>query len=263
MKDDTPFDWGRHALEEGDDLEVALGPLHLRVRRASGEIRLAFWHEGEHPGFNRLAPGPAGDRWIRWVPAPGWSGELALTPAFPARPVVVRPDNEFRLMEDAEARIYVRVPLELQVEATGVRSHTLLQVPTRVLSDTWWGSTESGELHYALDTQARRRVADHEFEEHLAVCPVQLKNHSPEDLTVSRISLQTEYLPLFQDGTRLWGGTTSVRYRGADEESDLRVADGPPEEAPEAVRIRPPRQAMGRGFSARTFARQLRSSLGW
>ena len=166
-------------------------------------------------------------------------------------------------MEDSEARIFVRVPLELHVEATGTRRHTLLQVPTTVLSDTWWGSTESGELHYALDTQARRRVEDAAFREHLAVCPVQLKNRSTEDLTVSRISLQTDYLPLFRDGTRLWGGVTTVRYRGADEDSDLRVADEPPDEAPGAVLIAPSRRPLGRSFSARTFARQLRSTFGW
>lgn len=263
MKDDTAFDWGTHRLEEGEDLEVAFGPLHLRVRRRVGEIRLAFWRS-EEGGMAPTVGKVDADRWIRWVPSPDWEGELDLAPGLPARPLVVRPDQEFRLMEDSEARIYVRVPLELGVEAlSGTRRRSLLRVPTRVLSDTWWGSTESGELHYSLDTQARREVDDSEFEEYLAVCPVQLRNASPEDLTVSRISLQTEFLSLYREGTRLWGDTTTVRYRGAFEESDLRVGGAPPTEAPEAVLIRGARREVSRGFSARTFARQLRSSLGW
>ena len=205
--------------------------------------------------------GPAvADHWTRWVANSGWSGELDLAPSLPTRPLVVRPDSEFRLMQNSEARIYVRVPLEVRIRADG---NTLLEVPTHVLSDTWWGSTEVGELHFFLDTQARRRVAEEEFEEHLAVCPVHLENRSPEDLTVSRISLQTDFLTLYRDGTRLWSDTTSVRYRGVDEESTLRVAGVPPDEAHEAVLVSGARRPLGRGFSARTFARQLRSSLGW
>jgi hypothetical protein len=266
LKDDTPFDWGTHNLQEGEDLEVALGPLTLRLRRAAGELRIAYRHEGVEERFIHpsQAPGPAGsDRWIRWVPAPDWSGDVGLSPGFPSRPLVVRPEHEFRLVQDSRARIYVRIPLELNVEALGSRTHTLLQVPTKVLSDTWWGSPEAGELHYFLDTQARRTMADDEFKEHLAVCPVQLQNGSHENLTVSRISLQTDYLSLYRDGTRLWSDETTVRYRGADEESSLRVAGAPPREAPDAALIRPARERTDRGFSARTFARQLRSSLGW
>lgn len=263
MKDDTSFDWGTHTMQEGDDLEVALGPLHLRVRRSSGEIRLTYWREGDEERFVHPLVSPAADRWIRWVPAPGWSGELALTPGFPARPLVVHPDHEFRLMENSEARIFVRVPLELHVEVLGPTRHTLLQVPTRVLSDTWWGTTESGELHYYLDSQARRSVADHDFKEHLGICPVQLRNESPEALTVSRISLQTSFLSLYRDGTRLWSDETTVRYRGASEDSDLSVAGTPPADAPEAELLRGAQSPIDRGFSARTFARQIRSSLGW
>ncbi len=260
MKDDTSFDWGTRSLHDGEELEVALGPLQLRIRRISGEIRLAYRREGDGAEAVDLR-GPAGaDRWIRWVANPEWSGEFDLAPSLPTRPLVVRPDNEFRLMQDSEARIYVRVPLEVRVQALG---HTLLQVPTHVLSDTWWGSTEAGDLHYFLDTQARRHVDDEEFEEHLAVCPVQLRNRSAEDLMVSRISLQTEFLTIYRDGTRLWSDATTVRYRGAEEESDLRVAGEPPDEAPQGQLVSVARQPLGRGFSARTFARQIRSSLGW
>lgn len=260
MKDDTLFDWGTLSLEEGESRELAIGPLQLKLRRTSGEIRISYWRVGEE---RRFVHAGGADRWIRWVPAPGWSGELALTPGLPGRPIVVRPEHEFRLVQDAEARIYVRLPVELQIEALGDRRHTLLQVPTQLLSDTWWGSPESGELHYFLDTQARRTMADDEFMEHLAICPVQLRNGSPEDLTVSRISLQTDYLSLYRDGTHIWSDETTVRYRGAQEDSNLRVSGAPPEEAPEAELIRPARERMDRGFRATTFARQLRSSLGW
>ncbi|MEJ2538657.1 MAG: DUF432 domain-containing protein [Gemmatimonadota bacterium] len=258
MKDDTPFDWGVHTLPPEGDVELALGPLQLHLRRIAGEIRIRFFRTDE---LHR--PAPAADEedlWIRWIPSRDWSGELALTPGFPDRPVVVRPDNEFRLMQESEARIYIRIPLELHVEALGPHRHTLLQVPTRVLSDTWWGSPEEGRLHYFLDTKARRTMADHEFKEHLAICPMELRNVSDEDLLVSRIALDTKYLTLYKDGTRLWSDETTVRYRGDDQESSLSVTGRPPREAPEAELVRPAREDMGRSFRASTFARQIRSS---
>lgn len=255
-RDDTPFDWGVHTLAEDGRMEVAIGPLELEVVRTAGEIRIARHHKG-------TPRPPRESKWVRWVPAPDWTGEIALTPALPGRPVVVRPDNEFRLTQGSEARIYVRVPLDVEIEALGPHRASLLRIPTRVLSDTWWGSTEEGELHYYLDTKARRAMADSEFLEHLAVCPVQLANASTEDLPVERVALHTEYLTLYRDGTRIWSDETRVRYRGDDEESSVRVGGAPPPEAPEAEQVRKARERMSRGFSARTFARIRSSLLGW
>ena len=256
MKDDTAFDWGVHTLPDERQLSLALGPLELEIRRTAGEIRIAHHRQGD-----RRSTGDS--KWIRWVPASDWSGELALTPAFPDRPVVVRPDNEFWLTQGSEARIYVRLPLDVEIEALGPHRASLLRIPTRVLSDTWWGSTEEGVLHYYLDTKARRAMADAEFLEHLAVCPVQLRNASDEDLLVTRIALHTEYLTLYRDGTRLWSDETRVRYRGHDEESAVSVGGDPPPEARDAELVRPAQETMSRGFSARTFARIRSSLLGW
>lgn len=256
MKDDTPFDWGVHALAEEGQLDLALGPLELEVRRTAGEIRIAHHRKGD-PRPDR------GSRWIRWVPAPDWTGEVALTPAFPSRPVVVRPDNEFWLTQGSEAHIYVRIPLDVEVAALGPHRASLLTIPTKVLSDTWWGSTEEGVLHYYLDTKARRVMADAEFLEHLAVCPVHLTNGSTDDLLVTRIALHTEYLTLYRDGNRLWSDETRVRYRGHEEESSVAVGGEPPAEAEHAELVRPARMKMSRSFSARTFARLRSSLLGW
>ena len=256
MKDDTPFDWGIHSLPEEGRLALALGPLELEIRRTAGEIRIAHHRPGD-PRRERDS------KWIRWVPAADWSGELALTPAFPNRPVVVRPDNEFWLTQGSQARIYLRMPLEVEIEALGPHRATLLRIPTRVLSDTWWGSTEEGILHYFLDTNARRIMTDAEFLEHLAVCPLQLDNTSADDLLVTRIAIHTEYLSLYRDGTRLWSDETRVRYRGHDEESAVTVSGTAPSEARDAELVRPPREKMSRSFSARTFARLRSSFLGW
>lgn len=250
MNADTPFDWGEHDVPEDGERELRLGPLRLRFTSVSGEIRIAHDRDGSD----------AEPVWARWAPA-AWSGRIRLTPVLPDRPVVVKPDAEFRLLRDARARIYVRVPLQVHVEALCASPRSLLRVPTSVLSDTWWGTPEEGELGYWLDTRARREIRDEDFEEHLCVCPLHLENVSKDDLVVDRIALRVAFLSVFRQGTRLWADETRVRYLGDEAGSRLDMSGRPPADAPDAVRMTPPDEAMARGFTARTFAR-LRSSIG-
>jgi hypothetical protein len=244
MNSDTPFDWGEHAVEPGIETRLQLGPLELAFTQESGEIRLLF---NDPP-------------WSRFV-ASDWNGRIRLSPLLPDRLVVVKPENEFWLLSGARARIYVRVPLMVRVEALGTRPRSLVDIPTEAMSDTWWGTPEEGELAYWLDTRARQDVQPGEFEEHLCICPLQLENSSLEELTVDRIALRVDYLSVYRDGTRLWSDETRVHFLGTDVESRIEMAGRPPAEAPEATRVTGPRLAMSRGFTARTFAR-IRSSLG-
>lgn len=251
LSDDTPFDWGTHDVPEDRTKSLRFGPLNLHFTRRAGEIRLAIRREGDPPDL----------RWSRWAPGEEWTGRLSLTPAFPDRPVVVKPEDEFWLMKGAEAQIFVRVPLAVRVSAQGGRERVLMEIPTAVLSDTWWGNPVEGEICYFLDTMARRAMTGEDFMEHLCACPLHLVNRSPDDLLVTRIALRTAFLAIYRDGNRLWSDATTVRYRGEEEGSVLDVSGRPPPEADDPVLLTAADRPMARGFSARTFAR-LRSSLG-
>ncbi len=244
MTRDTPFDWGEHDVADGAEHTLCLGPLAVEFTRARDELRLRF----------------GGPRWARWVPD-RWNGAIRLSPVFPDRMVVVKPESDFWLLRGARARVFLRIPMQVRVEALGATPIRLVDVPTEAMSDTWWGSPEEGELAYWLDTRARREILAAEFEEHLCICPLQLENSSSEDLNVDRISLRVEYLSVFQDGTRLLSDETRVRYMGDAAESRIEMSGHAPAEAPDATLVSAPRRPMSRGFTARTFAR-LRSSLG-
>lgn len=247
--------WTVHPVPEGREIPVEVGPLTLRIAQESGEIRLALTRDAD--------PGSEGEpEWTRWAPA-DWTGQVALTPLFPDRPVVVAPEDSFWLLAGAEARIYVRVPLWVRVEALGRARTTLLTAPTVESSDTWWGTVEEGELCYWLGTRARRRVTDDLLVHHLAICPLHLVNRSDDDLHVDKIALRVAYLSLFADGNRgIWADVTRVRYLGDAEGSRLEMSGEAPAEATGAELLAAPRERMARGFRARTFAR-LRSIQGW
>lgn len=255
--DGLPAPWGERALEPDGTLALELGPLALRARSVGDEVWLA--HEpgdGARSGRRReSAPEAADGDWVRW-PVPEGADRVHLSPVFPPRPLVAEPDRSFRLLPRAGARIFVRVPLWVRVDVVADARRTLTEVPSVVLSDTWWGGFTEGELCYWLRTTARRRVPSEAFRPHLAACPLELVNRSDEELPVEKIVLRVAHLSLFAEDGRLWADETRVRYRGADEPSEIQVSGRRPAEAPEGVRVADPREPPpARGFRALTVAR--------
>lgn len=243
-----PIGWGIHPLSEGASCSIEIGPLAIRMRLTEGEVRARV----HRPGDETVPE-------TRWALGPIDSVEVS--PLMPDRPLIVEPDEPFWLVAGAEARIYVRVPLRVHVEAVGGRRYTLLEEPTLVTSDTWWGTLEEGELCYWLPTRARRRWSDDLVEPHLVACPLRLVNRSEDDLHVDKVALRVAYLSIFRVGGALWSDETRVLYTGEAEGSRLEMAGRAPDEAPEATRVAHPVERMGRGFRARTF-RRLREITG-
>jgi len=250
--------WGSHELRPGAATSIEIGPLTLWARSRAGEIWLAH-ASGDWASTDVEPPRePPSDEegWVRW-PVPEGTGGLRLSPVFPPRTLVVKPELSFRLLPRSGARIYVRVPLWARVEATGGEEDvTLTEVPSVVLSDTWWGEFTDGELCYWLPTSARRSVGPDVFAPHRAVCPLDLSNRSEDELEVEKIALRVAHLSVFRTEQGLWADVTRVRYRGEKEGSDIDVAGRAPEEAGSgARRVTPPRTPLTKSFRTRTFSR--------
>jgi len=137
----------------------------------------------------------------------------------------------------------------------GAETVTLTELPSVVLSDTWWGEFTDGELCYWLPTSARRRVSQETFAQHRAVCPLDLSNRSEKELEVEKIALRVAHLSLFGAERGFWSDVTRVRYRGEAEGSEIEVSGRAPEEAGAATRVAEPRSRLAKSFRTRTFSR--------
>jgi len=259
---DGPGEWGVHDLPEGESRTLRIGPLVLRSNRQEDEIRIAYARpeQGEAVGDKAslgTEPSPAemdDDAWSRWA-LPRGIRKIRVAPVFPDRPLVVAPEESFHLLPDARVKIFVRVPLHARIEVQGDRKELLCEIPTVVLSDTWFGDVMEGELCYFLPSTARRTVRPEHFRNHLAVCPVLLENRSDEALKVQELVFRVAHLTLFRKGSALWADETRVRYRGTDAGSDLTTTGRPPENARDAVLVTEPRTPADRSLRARTFTR--------
>ncbi len=251
MKDAAP--WGPLAVPAGETTSVAVGPLVLRLRRLGAELWIGVRSTPETAG----AAGPASEgSWTRWALPPEGEAGVHLAPALPDRLLVVKPRPPFHLAPGAEARVYVRVPIWVQVRLGGAAGALLGEFPTVPLSDTWWGDMADGSLGYWLDSSARRSFSADLVQPHLAVCAMDLSNRSREALPVEKVALRVVHLSVFRSDAGLWCEEVRVRYQGG-EESHLEMSGRPPEEAEGAELVAPPRIPAERGLRARTFARLM------
>jgi hypothetical protein len=242
--------WAPLDLRDGDTQSVELGTLRLVVRRTADEV----WVQSQRAPARKA---PEHGDWHRWSAAP--ESSVALRPAMPDRLLVVSHEHSYHLPPKREAKVYVRIPLFVQVVIDdGRHEQVLADLPSVVLSHTWWGTLAEGELGYWLTTKARAALTDDLFLPHYGVCPLRLVNASGGALSVERFALQVAHLSLFSDGPKTWTDEVRVRYEGSPEGSAITFGETPPEEAAGAVLLAAPRVRATRGLHMWTFDR-LRS----
>ncbi len=252
----TAAPWGDHLLpDRGETTRFDIGPLTLWVRRIENEVWVAYHRPTEEPTPEGTEL-PSSAEWQRWA-FEHHPTALRLLPALPDRVLVVKTEQPFTLLRRASARIFMRVPVWVRVQAVigdGSAALTMTEIPTEVFSDTWWGDFMEGQIAYWLTTKARREIRDEMFEPNLVVAVLQLRNRSSDDLAVEKLALRVEHLSIYELDGRLWAEETGVDYQGEALGSDIRMDDRAPIEAKGAREITPAR-AQARGFRARTFAK--------
>lgn len=239
--------WGVTDVAVGEEQAFRLGDLEVTLRREPKELWIRHVY-GDVESSEQ-------DVWTRWSSSSGDRYELR--PTLPNRSIVVSPEHPFVLGPRAQSPIFVRVPLFARL--TQVEGHepavVMAELPSVVLSDTWWGDFIEGDLAYWVPTRARREVTPDVFQEHLAVCPFVLENQSTEPLTVDRFAVRVAYLTLFGRGREIWTDEVHVRYQGVEDGSEIEYTGRVSDEASDLDRIAEPRQPAPRGFHARTFGR--------
>ncbi len=245
--------WGQHRILPEAPQAWTIGPLRLWCKRVAKEILVAFMHaeanveENASPTFL-----PENINWSRWAleSAPH---EIRFVPLFPDRPVVVKPESAFRVTKEAQARIYVRIPLWVRLETAGAAGVQLVEIPTAILSNTWFGTFASGELCYWISSGARMQIEPDHSRPYLAICPIQIINRADEELYVEKLCLRVGRLSLFNHERQLWADETKIIFKGSNETSRIEVSSTAPPEAAEAVLVSSPRDADTSGFAAKTF----------
>lgn len=254
--------WREYPIEPGRTESVDLGPLRIWWKVVDGDFWLARQHlDAGGEGSPPEPEGPAKhEDWVRLAAEEDFK-TVRLSPCFPDRAVMVQPEMPLRVAPGGQMSVHVSCPLFVEVALPGKKDLTVAEIPSLILSNTWFGSVTEGELCYWISSRARRRIEPREADPYLAICPIGIHNNSPDDLLVERICLRVMNLTLYLDGNQLWSDVLKANYRGGPEISELRATGKAPSQAKGAKRIRSPREPRKDPWAARTF-RTLRTELG-
>jgi len=244
--------WTRYDVPQDTPLQITIGPLTIWCIREQKELRLAWKNYDNTDSFDKVKL-PDNANWQRWA-FNQENPRIEIKPVFPDRPVVVKPENPFKVAEDASVRIYVRVPLWARINLLGKPVTRLIEIPIVTLSNTWFGTFQEGDLCYWISSGARLSIEPDPARPYLAICPLQLIDRSPEDLNVEKICLRVEYLSLFHDGGQLWAGETRMTYKGRTDVSEVSYSQSAPKEAKKSKLISEPRTRVKKSITARTFS---------
>ena len=252
-KNATKSIWGEHEISPRKIYNWAIGDLNLWCKRTSQEIQFAHKRLPTSEDGTKIEQPPEDISWSRFA-LKKEHPSIRISPLFPDRPVVVKPETLFKLNQGIQARIYIRVPIWVKIELTTREPITLIEIPTVVLSNTWFGTFLEGELCYWISSSARREIEPDPDRNYLAICPIQLVNKSDIDLSIEKVCLRVANLSLFFDGIQLWSDETKVLYKGEEATSQIEFSGKPPTEAQTAARITTPRHLLKRSLAAQTFA---------
>lgn len=247
--------WNPHTLAKGETLSLALGALDLRLRRGGRDWHLAYEsdaHENERFSFRIQDDAFNPEReWTRWI-LDEKIEEFRLQAQLPDRPIIVRPERPMCLMPRQSILLFIGIPIWLSL-VFGRRSEQAVEVPSMILSNSWFGSFTEGELCYALKTTAKLHCRELVPAAHRAVFPLEIKNASSEKLKFERLCIRPQYLNVFQGDSRLWTSKGRVSYRGEDKWSRIIYASNAPEYDGADAMVGRARAALKRGVLLNTF----------
>lgn len=254
------INWGDRSLVAPTRSRLQCGHLLVEFSRGENEVCLAS---------KRLSDEEAdlpSDRdepvvWTDWAVCTGNSGVQVL-PGLPDRSVLAKQDPPFQLLPGREVRVFLRIPVSVQVRLDDSEDEPLAEFPTELLPQTWFGEADRAEPCYRLPSPvAREALRDLDSGEIQA--PVLIRNESREVLTVTQICLRVARLSIYRSGDSLWTNETVARYQGGIHPSRLTIKSGPPPEAPAARLLVEPRENGPLTMVGRTFRSFRRWTMDW
>lgn len=242
--------WRTYSSDQGSAQTIGCGPLEVLLQWSANEVWIAH-RQRPWPASPEEEDGVGELDWSRWALNDN-DKDIEILPALPSTPVLLKPDDPYRIVPGARARIYTRIPLWLQIR-TAKGKIVLTEIPTVTMSNTWFGTTVDGERCLSHHSSVRRFLTDDFFLPHLASCTLEVRNASATELKFDKICLRTENLTLYDQDGNIWTDVTTVVYKGNAGEGEVSMSGKPPEEAKGATVISKPRVHKSSNLVVRSF----------
>ncbi len=225
--------WDSHKIEVKKDYHWKIGSLDLWVRKADDEWLIAYAQvcedlDSKKSIIAKPQKKPEDIGWNRFV-IDDTSRIVQLVPVLQDRAIVVGSEIPVKILPGNKALFFMSVPIWVRVYVGENKKVMLTEIPTIVLSNTWFGDPMTGELGYTLKTTARRSMGELRISPQRAVCPVRVKNDTQSQLDFQRLSVHVEHLRVYRGSKRLWTNEVHIDFFGDDLPSRIDFSDKMPD----------------------------------
>jgi hypothetical protein len=238
---------------------IRAGSLVIYIRRIDDEWLFSYTLGDESEAATSFDVAGVGSEalsedleWERLVSAREES--IHAIPVLPDRPLVIRPKSSVSIFPDRFAKFYVAVPVWLRFVAKRGRETTdIIDIPSRKLSNTWFGDPGGGELCYSLDAPLMRTNDQLETGPLEATCSLVVRNGSVGKLNFERICVHVENLSIFGE-QNLWTNEIKVLFKGVDQISQISIQKSPPASLKDPTKLTDPRIEPNKSVLRKSFS---------
>lgn len=251
--------WDEFQIENGKTINLIIGSLSIWIERRGEEYLFAWAYSDENvKALSGIQVKDAGDvpedlSWNRYfVQDP--STKLQLVPTLPERAVVVSPEFPVKLAPNANVLFFISIPLWVQIMTGSKKGVQFLEIPSQVLSNTWFGDSMTGELCYALKTRALRTLEEHGDHTPRIICPVRILNRGYDPLDFQSLCVHVEHLRVYGSAEHLWSNDVTITYKGDEQPSEIRYVDKVPKHEKKCVLLSPERVPTQKNILIKSFS---------
>ncbi len=144
----------------------------------------------------------------------GQSDSIVIAPALPEKPIVFK-SSQIKILPKQKFIFFLKFPISVQIfYSRNSEGNMLKEIPSKRLSDTWFGDSDSGEAAFALGDEYFLDFNTIETSPFEAICPVSVFNNSPNIFEIQRQIIRVENLSLYNKANRIVTSLIQVEYKG-------------------------------------------------
>lgn len=151
----------------------------------------------------------------------GKSNSLIISPALPEKPLVFK-GSQLHVSPGQRLTFFLKIPITVQVYfSKNLPGNFMKELPTRRLSDSWFGEPYEGEPALVLGNEFSRSMYTSGVSSSDAICPVTIHNNSSIVLEVERLIIRAEYLTLYKKEDKMITSQVAIEYKGKEVTSSV------------------------------------------
>jgi len=224
--------WTPLKLEMEIEYHWEIGPLDLWIKKIGNEWLLTHKLSNDKQDEYRLQIAVQEQKpqeliWNRYI-CPNQYTFIQLEPSSPDRAVIFGSELPLKIFPKSSSLLFASIPIWLRIYAGKKKESMLTEIPTSVLSNTWFGDPLSGELCYNLKTKARRSIQELNISPHRIVCPVFIENKSFNPFDFQQLCIHVENLKIYMGKNHLLTGEVHITIYGEEQISQVSYPDYEP-----------------------------------